>query len=147
MHPCVRQMLWYTFSFYSPKRRAQIAEEICGAKPACLPGDMLTAIRKHDGFKALFLSELILFGWCMAVCLFLDLFFAHWSVFRKISGLFACMIPFFFCEESKARMLLKSMYLLFSFCSCDYWALTVFFLIVFEHLAVSDDSENKGVDA
>ena len=121
LHPCVRQMLWYTFSFYSPKRRAQIAEEICGVKPACLPGDMLSAIRKREG--------------------------VHRNVLWKILGLLACMIPFFFCEESKARMQLKAIYLLFSFFFGDYWALTAFFLIIFEHLAVSDDSKNKGVDA
>ena len=99
LHPCVRQMLWYTFSFYSPKRRAQIAEEICGVKPACLPGDMLTAIRKREGFKALLLSEWILFGGCVIVCLLLDLLFVHRNVLWKILGLLACMIPFFFCEE------------------------------------------------
>ena len=147
LHPCVRQMLWYTFSFYSPKRRAQIAEKICGAKPACLPGDMLTAIRKREGFKALLLSEWILFGGCVIVCLLLDLLFVHRNVLWKIFGLLACMIPFFFCEESKARMQLKAIYLLFSFFFGDYWALTALFLIIFEHLAVSDDSENKGVDA
>lgn len=143
MRSCIPQVVRYAVSFYAPKRRTQIAEEICGEKPVYLPGDMLTAIRKRNGFGILFLAEFILFGWCMIVCLLLDLFCGDSGLLWKIPGLCACMISFSLCQENGSRTVLKAMFLFCSFCYGNLWALTALFLIVFEHLAVGGDSGRK----
>lgn len=146
MHPCIPQVIRYALSFYAPARRTRIAEGICGAKPSCLPGDMLVSIRKKNGPGFMLLAELILFGWSLIVCLLLDLFAGGLGPVWRISGLAACMISFSLCRENRARAALKAVFLLYSVCFGDFLTWAWFFLVVFEHLALDGDSGQKGTD-
>ena len=62
------RMLRYTLSFYSPEIRYDIASEICGGMAKYVPGDMLHTIKKRYGLFTSLYSDVILFGWCFAVC-------------------------------------------------------------------------------
>ena len=146
MHPCISQVVRYAFSFYAPKQRTRIAEGVCGAEPRCLPGDMLVSIRKRDGFGVMLLAELVLFGWCLIVCLLLDLLLDAAGPLWRIPGLFACMISFSLCRENRVRAVLKAIFIFYSFCFGGYWTWTWFFLAVFEHLAVGGDPGHEETD-
>ena len=146
MHPYMPQVIRYAFSFYAPRRRARIAEGICGAKPEYLPGDMLAAIRKRDGLGVMLLAECILFGWSLAVCLLRDLLFGAAGPVWRLPGLFACVLSFSLCEENRVRAALKAMFLLYSLCIGGYWTLTWLFLLIFEHVAVGGEHRHEETD-
>ncbi len=146
MHPCIPQVIRYALSFYAPKHRTRIAEGICGAKPRYLPGDMLAAIRRRDGFGVMLLAECLLFGWSLVVCLLRDLLFGASGPLWRLPGLLACVISFSLCEEDRVRAALKAMFLLYALCSGGYWTLTWLFLLVFEHFAAGGESGHEETD-
>lgn len=145
MRHCLYQVLCYVLSFYAPKRRTKIAEKICGEKPVCLPGDILTAIRKNYGLGSMFLAELLLFGWGIGICLTLDLLFDSSALLWKIPGLLVCIASFSLCEESQLRAFSKVAFIVFSFCCGDLWTLTAVVLIAFEHIAIEKEFGQGGM--
>ena len=146
MRTNVPLLVRYELLFFSTKRRTQIAEKICGKKPACLPGEILVSIRRNDGFVYLLIAELILFGWCLIGCLFLDLFCASSGPLWMISGFLACLVCFFLREENRVRTALKALFLFYSLCFGSLLSVTVIFLIAFEHIAAGGDFERKEPD-
>ena len=135
MRRCLYLTFRYMISFWAPKRRTEIAREICGWNPLCLPGDMIAAIRKANGFKAMLLADVVLFGGCAAVCALSDGLPDFRRFFGNVPGMLACMAAFCLCEEYPSRAFLKYAFIVFSYGCGGHWTLTTMILIVFEHLA------------
>lgn len=127
----------YALSFYAPAQRFRIAEKICGGRPQELPGDMLVQIRQQGGRRALFVSDCILFGWCLLFSLLLDVL-PLGPLVRDIAGFLICLAAFCLCMDDRKRCFLKIGFLIFSLSCEGSWTLTCLIMIVFEHLSSAD---------
>lgn len=132
----------YALSFYAPAQRFRIAEKICGGRPQELPGDMLVQIRQQGGRWALFVSDCILFGWCLLFSLLLDVLTLG-ALVRDIVGFLICLAAFCLCMDDRNRSFLKIGFLIFSFFCEDSWTLTCLIMIAFEHLSPTETSLNS----
>lgn len=128
------RMLRYTLSFYSPEIRYDIASEICGGMAKYVPGDMLHTIKKRYGLFTSLYSDVILFGWCFAVCLATDLLPLPNGLWTGLPAALSCVIAFGLCRDHVFRAVLKLGFICFSFFCPGWWTLTAAFLLVFEHL-------------
>ena len=136
MRDIFRQCAKYAVLFYSPVGRFQIAEGFCRRPPRYLPCDLLQEIKDRYGTKALFAADAILFGWCFAFTLLLDLLSARLFMVRGILGFFCCAAAFCLCGEDWDRFLMKLCYLVFSFVCGGSWFVAAGFMLAFEHLTM-----------
>ena len=124
----------YAVSFYAPDRRFRLAEEICGERPQHIPGDMLRAVEKRCGCGKLLLAELILFGWCAAACLLLDLLPPARPLIRNLLGFLCCLATFGLCGDKREHIFLKTGFLCFALLRGGSWTLTAGILLLYVHL-------------
>ena len=134
MRELFKQCTKYSVHFYSPDERLQIATKICTYPPQYLPCDLLHAVKKQKGPFALLAADVILFGWCFAATLLLDLYSAHLLIYGEVLGFFCCIAAFCLCRDNWYRSMLKLCYLVYSFICGDSWFITACFMLVFEHI-------------
>ena len=94
MHGMLRSCARYAVLFYSPGRRARIAEEICGQPCEYLPSDILAAVRARHGVWGLLAADAVLFGWCFLAMLLLDLFAPRLPAWSAVPGFVCCAAAF-----------------------------------------------------
>ena len=134
MREVFKQCARYSVRFYAPDERLKIAAKICHCPPQYLPCDLLRAVKKQNGTFALLSANVILFGWCFAVALLLDLYSMHIFIYGDVLGFFCCIAAFCLCRDNWHRTMIKLCYLVYSFI-CGYsWFITACFMLAFEYI-------------
>lgn len=139
----IRQCARYAVSFYSPARRFQIAAGYCHRPPRYLPCDLLQEIKKRHGPGGLFAADAVLFGWCLAFTLVLDLLSARLRMAGGVLGFLCCTAAFTLCGEDRSRFLLKFCYLAFALTCGGSWFVTAGFMLAFEHITMRPEKERR----
>ena len=134
MRETLRQCARYAVLFCFPSARFQIAEGICRRMPLYLPCDLLQAVKERYGTGALLAAEAILFGWCFAFALVLDLYSGRHFPAGGILGFLCCAAAFTLCGEDRSRFLIKICYLLCTLSLGGSWLIAAGFLLVFERV-------------
>ena len=134
MRELFKQCAKYSVRFYSPDERLQIATKICSCPPQYLPCDLLHAVKKQNGTFALLVANVILFGWCFAAALLLDMYSTHLVIYGDVLGFFCCIAAFCLCRDNWYRTMLKLCYLVYSFICGDSWFITACFMLAFEYI-------------
>ena len=127
----------YAVCFFSPRKRHRIARAICGQDAVFLPGDMLLEARTRGGFLSLMRAEAVLFGWCGAAALLLDLFFPGSPLMKAAIGCACCLTAFGLCRDDAFRAGIKVLIALTaSFLGGSCFA-AVILLLIFENACAS----------
>ena len=134
MRDTIRLCAKYAVLFYAPARRFQIAENFCRRPPRYLPCELLREIKARHGIGGLFAADAVLFGWCFAFTIVLDLLPARLPAAKSILGFFCCIAAFSLCGEDRSISLLKLCFLSFALLNGGSWFFTAIFLFLFEHI-------------
>lgn len=125
----------YALLFFSPEKRHSIARGLCGAGVLYLPGDILKTVRQQYGYRSMLLAETLLFGWCLAATLLMDLLWPGNRPLKGIAGSLCCLASFGLCCDEPPRAMVKLVFIMLMALSFDSCFLTAVFLLIFERIA------------
>lgn len=80
-------------------------------------------------------ADAALFGGCLAAALLTDVLMLPSSIGHGLAGAALCVWCFCLCPDHAFRMLMKAAYIAATLLTGGAWAVAVFFLVLFEHVA------------